>query len=367
MVSMAQPASPVIIRVRNPGPEVEGVDLRAPYGARGFRIRGHWVHLTFAGLYPGELTKGQVARLLAAKCRRGCEEYVVGREKHERPTDPERDEHFHVFLASVEAWDSTNQNLFDLRGRNGRRLHPYIQMVNKTAGDRKRIIRYDIKDGDVDMKLAEPLDSQMEQDNQKWSDTVKAAVETGKTPKEVMDEVWNKHTDKFLMYGDRVEKAVKRKHEEMNAESPANYKISEFNREPLVLGDLKCVVLSGPAGTGKTEFALAHFKCPVLVRTRDDLKDIKKDTDGVVLDDMNFTEWSVEDTIHLLDMAQASSISCRYERAKIPKRTPRIFTTNLECEWPHEHIFRAGATPKQHGGITRRFRVEKITGPLFDS
>ena len=32
LVSMAQPASPVIIRVRNPGPEVEGVDLRAPVG-----------------------------------------------------------------------------------------------------------------------------------------------------------------------------------------------------------------------------------------------------------------------------------------------------------------------------------------------
>ena len=63
LVSMAQPASPVIIWVRNPGPEVEGVDLRAPYGARGFRIRGHWVHLTFAGLYPGEPTKGQVAHL----------------------------------------------------------------------------------------------------------------------------------------------------------------------------------------------------------------------------------------------------------------------------------------------------------------
>ena len=31
-----------------------------------------------------------------------------------------------------------------------------------------------------------------------------------------MDEVWNKHTDKFLMYGDRVEKAVKRSAGQMN-------------------------------------------------------------------------------------------------------------------------------------------------------
>ena len=361
---MPTPASPAVARPQRAGPEVDGVALTAPYGSRGWRVRGKRVHLTYAGLFPGELSMEDTAKTLAAKCKHGCFEIVVGREKHRKPTDKNKDEHFHVYLSSKEPWDTTNQNYFDLRGRDGRRLHPYIQIVPATKIDRERVIAYDMKDGDVIMKLAAKLSWQMDDEDKKWSETVKEAVDGGQDPAAVMDMLWSKHPDKYLMYHERVSKAVKRRHAEMHAESPANYKMSDFNMPPQEFADNKCVVLAGSSGNGKTEYALAHFERPVLVRTRDDLLNVNNKTDGVVLDDMSFTDkWTAEETIHLLDMAQAATIKCRYSTATIPKKVPRIFTTNADCDWQH-HIFRKGSG-KQQAAIKRRFRVVQIEDKLY--
>ena len=62
------------------------------------RIQARHFHLTFAALYPGELTFAIIRDAAAewAGERGKLLEYSTGREKHKEPDDPERDEHFHV-------------------------------------------------------------------------------------------------------------------------------------------------------------------------------------------------------------------------------------------------------------------------------
>ena len=96
------------------------------------RVSSKMIHLTYAALYPGELTLGGVlaeARRWGIR-RDGLREYAIGREKHSEPADPNKDEHFHVYLKygkKVELMDRNHTIVFDLRGRNGRVLHPELQ------------------------------------------------------------------------------------------------------------------------------------------------------------------------------------------------------------------------------------------------
>lgn len=88
-------------------------------------------------------------------------------------------------------------------------------------------------------------------------------------------------------------------------------------------------VVIGPPNCGKTQYALAHFKKPLLVSHQDDLLDFKPEYHtGIVFDDMDFKHWSRNSQIHLVDYNNSRSIHCRYRCAKIPKHTCKIFTCN---------------------------------------
>lgn len=107
----------------------------------------------------------------------------------------------------------------------------------------------------------------------------------------------------------------------------SKYSLVQFEHEPLRL-DIP-IILWGESGIGKTQFALAHFKNPLVVRDTDDLRRFDSELyDGIVFDDMDFKHWPRTSQIHLLDWELSSSIRCRYENATIPAGVPRIFTTN---------------------------------------
>ena len=124
-------------------------------------------------------------------------------------------------------------------------------------------------------------------------------------------------------------------------------------------------MLAGLAGAGKTQFALAHGKHPLLVRTIEQLKQITEDTDLLVFDDMDFRKWDVNSVKHLLDIEEASGIDCRYLDASIPAGIPRIFCTNSPCQWPFNHIFPQGECQDNYKAITRRHRVVRVAEKLF--
>lgn len=110
--------------------------------------------------------------------------------------------------------------------------------------------------------------------------------------------------------------------------------------------------IHGPSDTGKTQWALAHFKNPLVCRDTDDLKDfVPGFHDGIVFDDMSFSHWPRTSVIHLLDWDLDSSIRCRNTNAFIPKHTKKIFTSNTsedEVFGPQEHAKARRITRRLH-------------------
>ena len=141
-------------------------------------------------------------------------------------------------------------------------------------------------------------------------------------------------------------------------------KSDEFRIAPLEF-DGKTIVLTGPSGMGKTSWALAHFKNPLLVSTIEDLKQLKDYHDGVVFDDVNVSHMSVESVIHLLDVKNNRSVRCRYSNARLKKGLNRIFTTNRKLTWPNDHIFPYPESDDHMDAFLARIEIYKVTAPVF--
>lgn len=138
-----------------------------------------------------------------------------------------------------------------------------------------------------------------------------------------------------------------------------DFSINDFNRPALNLS--KAVVLLGPTKMGKTEFALAHFAAPLLVRHIDSLRDLQPgEHDGIVFDDMKFSHFPVGARIAILDIAHTSEIHCRYSNGIIPSKFRRIFTTNNP-----DIFFNPSDTTDEREAINRRVEFIHVDTPLF--
>lgn len=137
------------------------------------------------------------------------------------------------------------------------------------------------------------------------------------------------------------------------------FTLRDFNVPALILN--KAVLLWGPGGTGKTEFALAHFEKPLFVRHIDALRDFRPGFhDGVVFDDMDFSHWPHGSRVHILDMARPAQIHCRYSHAVLPRGTRRIFCSNSRYI-----LEKDSDTVEQKSAIIRRLQIVEVSTPLF--
>ena len=106
--------------------------------------------------------------------------------------------------------------------------------------------------------------------------------------------------------------------------------------------------------------AIAHFTHPLVVRRRDDLKRMAANTDGLVFDDMDFSDWTPEDVICLLDMTKNRSVPARYSDSFIEADIPMIFTSNKKPK----RMFPRGKSSAQRRAILRRFTAVRVTDTL---
>ena len=108
----------------------------------------------------------------------------------------------------------------------------------------------------------------------------------------------------------------------------------------------KVLILKGPPGWGKTEFASAllcervcgkfghHF-----LNRLDQLKKVRfLPEQGLLIDELYLGETAVDVVKALLDLAKPRAIHCRNDDGHVPRGTPRVFTTNWSWEmfWPQE-------------------------------
>lgn len=174
------------------------------------------------------------------------------------------------------------------------------------------------------------------------------SIKDGKTTREL----WNEHPKAMLRYSRMVSEA---KVNLTAAIDPRKYSLSEFNVESLEFSG-RALIFYGSSGIGKTQFALAHFKKPLVVRHIDDLKGLD-DHDGIVFDDMDFKHWPRTAIIHLLDHEVGSSINVKHSTAYIPADMRRIFTTN------ERNIF---GDHMEDEAIKRRYKIHHFHSNLFN-
>jgi len=141
-------------------------------------------------------------------------------------------------------------------------------------------------------------------------------------------EMWVKHPTTMVRYSKGI---LEYKKQVAEPEEHKSFEMSSFPWPELDAQLFnKSVVLYGPAGIGKTEFARAHFKNPLEVTHVDDLKKFDAiEHDGILFDDCSFLHLHREAQIHLLDMTMTRSIHCRFENGVIPRGTKKIFTYNV--------------------------------------
>lgn len=140
-------------------------------------------------------------------------------------------------------------------------------------------------------------------------------------------ELWIDHTSVMVRYSSGLLKAKEAFYPLTTA---PKFSLLDYPLwQPITVWD-RTYVLYGPAGTGKTEWALAHFASPLMVSDIEDLKAFDPDThDGIVFDDVSFLHWPRTTQIHLSDVDHARSIHLRYANVSIPAGTRKIITTNV--------------------------------------
>lgn len=225
--------------------------------------------------------------------------YLIARELHK-----DGDYHLHAFIEFQEKQHFTNARWADFDG-----YHP--NDGGAVRNDRA-VSRYVTKDGNYISNYYKIDPYTLIYDKQmSHRDAVKLIME--ERPRD------------YTLYGEQIERSIKRVKFAKDTH-PGKFKLTDYTRPPLDL--TKSVLLWGPSGIGKTQYALAHFTKPLCVRHLDDLKKLSPDNDGIVFDDMSFNHLPSDTIIYLLDMELDSPIHCRNTNAIIPAGTKRIFTHN---------------------------------------
>jgi len=326
------------------------------------RLNHKKLHITLAALEVDEISNEAV--LAMARTRGQLIEWSIGDEIHPSPADPSRPRHKHYFLhysTPINHRDARYCQLFDMAGRNGRRLHPHIQGVGPKKEDRKKVIYYTQKD-----KLYIASRNLLNFDAE-VSDAPSWALEMNRAEsvRGAMLHLQERHPEQFYLHADRVQHALEMR---IGYSEPSPYALTDFIPDPLSAALLKskAIVIQGASHIGKTQFALAHFRFPLLISEMDDLKSISLRTDGLVFDQMRFTHaddraklnMTPDEIIRVLDIECQRSIAARYRNARIPRGMPRIFTTNRRV-LEGQPIFPRGDNAQEQEGIDSRIQVTR--------
>ena len=142
------------------------------------------------------------------------------------------------------------------------------------------------------------------------------------------------------------EQKNKRKYDTIDDDAdPDNFKSIPWDRK-------KALILRGPAGTCKTNWAIFQFERPIKIEDLDELKDMPYDCDGIIFDECLFDKCSKKTMVSLLDYKQDRTIRTRNTNAKIPRGMTKIFTCN-----EHEHPFGQDPAYGGHPSVTSRYNL----------
>lgn len=168
----------------------------------------------------------------------------------------------------------------------------------------------------------------------------------------------NKPRD-FCLYGTAISHNLMN-HIKVKPKAP-KYDLTKFNVNPLIFHPTKTLLIWGNSNTGKTQFALAHFKNPLVITHMDTLKRFNiVENDAIIFDDMSFQHLHPEAVIHILDREVDRDIHIRYGTARIPAGVIKVITHNKKSIFYKEDIDEV-----QKEAIDRRIDYYHVVGKLF--
>lgn len=149
----------------------------------------------------------------------------------------------------------------------------------------------------------------------------KQAIDNGDS----LVEIAKNHFGCWMKYGKRI-----LEYRLITQETKPKFDLLSFKWPPLNLESTHHH-LFGPPNTGKTQFALAHFRNPLYVRHVDHLAYFDdKRHDGIVIDELSFTHWPISSVINLLNKKDMAMVHIRYQVAYLPAGVAIIFCSNEE-------------------------------------
>ncbi|XP_071653892.1 uncharacterized protein [Temnothorax longispinosus] len=136
---------------------------------------------------------------------------------------------------------------------------------------------------------------------------------------------------------------------------------TDFNRELFNIPPDKTLILVGPTRMGKTQFALAHFESPIIVRMQEDWKKYQQGvTDGIVLDDIDFCKYPPPILIHTMERETGYTQNVKFSAVLVPADLPKIVCINTMTKfWPRN------ISSEQKEAVLARVEIHQITKPLF--
>lgn len=316
-----------------------------------FRLKCQKVHLTYKTHIPIAAFKAQiVSKVGADNVKMLSFVHEEGDEDEDHPTPYE---HTHVFVWTKKAMETENARYFDVKTEDGagveQIIHPNIQ--NKRGLDWAKTIVFKYHLGHKTKKdgkkyFIEPI--MLHQEGvEEWkmdSDAYAIAINAPTLVDAALDlgvQVKSLSDIKLVR-----QETKKRKADTIDDDAdPANFKAIPWDRK-------KALILRGPAGTCKTNWAIYQFKAPIKIEDLDELKDMPDDCDGIIFDECLFDKCSKKTMISLLDYKQDRTIRTRNTNAKIPRGMSKIFTCN-----EHEHPFGHDPAYGGHPSVTSRFNL----------
>jgi hypothetical protein len=150
--------------------------------------------------------------------------------------------------------------------------------------------------------------------------------------------------------------------------------MKQFNRQMIddELLNTRTVVLYGDSNYGKTSFAKAHFKYPAVVKSNNDYCKITTETDGIIFDDMRFSNFNANVVKNMCDLSSGTHVNVKYGAAYIKRGLRRFICINSEADfWPRE-LLRADNTLNPDKlydirAIRKRVHFIEISVPLYDA
>lgn len=152
------------------------------------------------------------------------------------------------------------------------------------------------------------------------------------------------------------------------------YTLDQFTEPRIPQEELatKTIVLIGTTWLGKTKYAKAHFKNPVVIRSGGDYFQINPTTDGIIFDDMEICKWTPSYLKTIVDLKVTGRQKIKYGLIYLPEGVPRIIINLCERHfWPKSLFGQDGMVSpdvvNDYEAIKENIIIKKIDKPLYNT